>query len=308
MADEPLVDIVMPAYNHADFVGATIESLQAQSYRPWRLLVRDDGSQDGTADVIARAAAADDRIQVIKDDLGNLGSNGSYHHLVRLSRAPYVMCCDSDDVWLPTKIELTLDAMRKAEHAAPQRPVLVHCDAVVVDEKLSVLRDRFIGRRGRKKGLSALLFANCVQGATVMMNAPLREAVFRVPPILIFDSHYGLIAAALGQRIFVEQPLLLYRQHTRNLVGAGLGKPQRSRVSHTLQIAIDAFPSVMKTLDVFRPDMAAARAKELDDFAEVMVGSNVFRRVLIALKRDYGFFSRRDRLNLLLYICGLPNI
>ena len=203
------------------------------------------------------------------------------------------------------KIELTLQEMLRCEQAANCRPTLVHCDSIVTDSNLNVLKKPFIGRRGRRSGLSALLFANCVQGCTTMMNAPLREQVLRMEPILPYDYHSALIAAALGQRRFINKCLLLYRQHTHNRVGAGIdSKPLLagdkrslpSDVSSTLQLAINNFPYIQKTLEFYKADLPPEVIKEMDDFSLVLFGKNTMRRLFLALRHHYAFYRRRDRL------------
>ena len=97
------VDIIMGAYNGAKFLNALIESLRSQTHRKWRLLVRDDDSQDDTVALLNAAAQMDSRVQVVTDNLGNLGCERNFHHLLGVSTAPYVMYCDPDDVWLPEK-------------------------------------------------------------------------------------------------------------------------------------------------------------------------------------------------------------
>jgi rhamnosyltransferase len=304
------VDIVMGTYNGAEFLQEQIASLRSQTYHHWRLLVRDDGSSDNTVDLLKAASEKDARIHVVSDDPSNLGFNWNFLHLLGLTSAPYAMFCDQDDVWLPRKVELTLREMLRVQGRNPSQPTLVHCDAVVADARLAVLHDRFIGARGRRPGLSAMLFANCVQGATSMINASLRERALRMQPLLPYDYHCGLIAQALGQRHFLDQALMLYRQHSRNAIGTGAGRKLEAagRVSPTLQLAIHASSPVRQTIGFFADELSPATVKEMDDFAEVVSGKNRLKRMLIAVRRRYAFARRRDRINLLLYICNMRNI
>jgi rhamnosyltransferase len=314
MADRTPIDIIMGTYNGSQFLSAQIDSLFAQTHRKWRLLVRDDGSADNTISLLKAASDKDSRIHIVADSLGNLGVNGNFSHLLALSTAPYVMYCDQDDVWLPKKIELTLKEMLFAERDAPGKPVLVHCDATVTDSNLAIVRRHFIGVRGRLKGVSALLFANCVQGAAAMINTQLRERALRVQSILPYDYHLGVIAAATGQRRFIDQALLLYRQHSSNAIGAGTfvdnwhHPPLSAKVARTLQVAINAFTDIQKTLRCFSSEFSTETVEELDDFSQLLFGEDTVRRLFIAVRRPYGFSRRRDRLNLLLYIFHVNNI
>lgn len=309
MLGDASIDILMGTYNGAEFLEQQIESLLAQTCSDWRLLVRDDGSTDETVTILDTMSQAQPRIQIVKDDLGRLGAGQNFHHLLGLSTAPYVMFCDQDDVWLPRKIELTFERMRAAEKGAAGLPTLVHCDAAVTDRDLEITWERFIGAKARRNGLSAQLFTQCVQGAALMINSPLRERALRMRPVLSHDYHVALIAAAVGQRCFVDEALLLYRQHARNAVGIKEVKSANpSKVSPTLQLAIDAHPYIQQTVGFFRDELSRDVAKELEDFSEVINGKSTLRRLSIALRRRYAFYRRRDRLNLLLYILGIRNV
>ena len=220
------------------------------------------------------------------------------------------MFCDQDDVWLPRKTEVTLKEMLRIGGQDLARPTLVHCDATVVDTNLAFLRDGFVKARAHRPGLSGMLFANSVQGAASMINAALRERALRIIPLLPYDFHCGLIAAAVGQRRFIDQPLMLYRQHSGNSIGAGKAAIPASKykISPTLQLAIDASTPVKETVGFFGNELSPAAAKEMQDFSEVLSGKSTAKRLLIALRRRYAFYRRRDQLNLLLYICNVRNI
>lgn len=94
-----LVSIVMPCYNGEKFIRETIESVLAQTYDKWELLVIDDGSKDNSYDLINHYAEKDDRIQLIKQK--NAGSAAARNNGIRHSKGQYLALLDSDDIWLP---------------------------------------------------------------------------------------------------------------------------------------------------------------------------------------------------------------
>ena len=298
------IDIVMGTYNGAAFLEEQIESLRVQTVRDWRLIVRDDGSSDDTVDLLRQASRRDTRVSLVCDDLGNLGFNRNFLHLLALSHAPYVMFCDQDDVWMPQKIELTLKEMLSAQRQNAARPALVHCDARVVDANLCELRSRFIGSRGRRPGMSSVLFANCAQGAASMLNGPLRDEVLKFQPLLPYDWHCALVAQALGTRLFVDEPLLFYRQHSHNAIGTATVKkvPHDLRVSPTLQLSIDASEAVSQTVNFFSNRLSARVTREMTDYYNVLTEKNRLKRLWIALRRRYSFGRRRDSIDFILYV------
>lgn len=109
-----LVSIVMPAYKAERTVAEAIQSVQAQSYPHWQLLVVDDGSPDGTADVVAELAKTDPRIELVRQ--ANAGPAMARQKALDHARGRYIAFLDSDDLWLPGKLERQLAFM--AEYRA----------------------------------------------------------------------------------------------------------------------------------------------------------------------------------------------
>lgn len=113
--DDRFVSIVTPAYKAEKVVAETIRSVQAQSYPHWEMLVVDDGSPDATADVVAGFAAADPRVQLIRQ--ANAGPAMARQKALDHARGRYIAFLDSDDLWLPQKLERQLAFM--SAHRAP---------------------------------------------------------------------------------------------------------------------------------------------------------------------------------------------
>ncbi|MGV8834203.1 MAG: glycosyltransferase family 2 protein [Devosia sp.] len=110
-----LVSIIMPAYNAADFITETLDTVRRQSFSDWELLVVDDGSKDTTRDIVEALAALDGRIRLIRSP-GNRGPAGARQLAIDHAGGRYVAFLDSDDLWLPDKLERQLVFM--AEKAA----------------------------------------------------------------------------------------------------------------------------------------------------------------------------------------------
>ena len=105
MTGEPIVTAIMPTYNHAAFIGQAVESILAQTFGAWELVVVDDGSTDGTPD-IARGYR-DPRIRVITRDHGGLYRLGDlYGAALEWSTAPLLAILEGDDTWPPGKLAL----------------------------------------------------------------------------------------------------------------------------------------------------------------------------------------------------------
>jgi len=104
---QPLVSVVMACYNHEDFVGAAVESIQAQTYSNWELICVDDCSSDRTFEVLRRYAAGDSRIRCYRN-AENLGGGRTRNVAISHASGDFIAIQDSDDVALPDRLELSL--------------------------------------------------------------------------------------------------------------------------------------------------------------------------------------------------------
>lgn len=102
----PAIAVVMPAYNRADSIGRAIDSVLAQDFADFELVIVDDGSVDGTADVIN--AVPDPRVRCLRQ-LRNLGGNAARNRGIRECESPLVCFLDSDDQFLPHKLGFVVD-------------------------------------------------------------------------------------------------------------------------------------------------------------------------------------------------------
>ncbi len=106
-----LVSIIMPSYNTSQFIKETIESVLAQSYSDWELIVVDDCSKDNTDEVISQYLT-DKRVRYIKNDI-NSGAAVSRNRALREAKGKWIAFLDSDDLWEPEKLEKQIRFMEE---------------------------------------------------------------------------------------------------------------------------------------------------------------------------------------------------
>jgi len=218
------VDIAMPTYNCAPWLSQTMDSILAQDFCGWRLIVRDDRSADDTNRKLADwQTRLGERMTILPDSgARNLGVTGNYNAVLSAATAAWVMSADPDDVWLPGKILRTCQAMRQAEaEFGDATPIAVCTDAAVVDGtgkpiapsywRWSRLRPTRIGEAPRVAMESVAL------GSTMMMNRALLEAALPIPATAPYQDWWlALVAAAFGHLIALSEQTILYRRHGGN--------------------------------------------------------------------------------------------
>ncbi len=234
MADNPAkpnqpdrIDILLATYNGEQFVERHIESILDQMDSRCRLLIRDDGSSDGTRSIIRRFVARQPgHIVHVDDGAPRLGACRSFWRLLAQAEADYLVFCDQDDVWLPGRISTPLARIKAAEKKlGVGTPLLAHTDLVVVDENLRSIAPSFwsysnLNPYGGSR-LNRLLMQNVVTGSATMVNRALARLASPIPQgAVLHDWWLALVASAFGRIEVIPEKTVLYRQHGNNTLGA----------------------------------------------------------------------------------------
>lgn len=219
-----MIDILLPTYNGATFLPPLLDSILNQTCNDIRIIVRDDGSKDNTWEVIkGYKEIYPEHFLLIEDNLGNLGTSGSNDVLIRYVTSEYFMFCDQDDIWELNKIEVCLKEMKRLETQNPYKPILVCSDACCFDENDNITATSFFESQkfcDVTDNYHKMLALNVVQGATTLMNKKVLDVVKFIPKDLFHDWWVGVIVCHYGKVSYIHKPLLKYRQHSSNVVGA----------------------------------------------------------------------------------------
>jgi O-antigen/teichoic acid export membrane protein/glycosyltransferase involved in cell wall biosynthesis len=301
----PMVAVLMAVYNGAHFLESQVASILAQSHSQIRLYVRDDGSTDGSVDILrAMVEQSPGRITLLQDEEKHLGVIGNFHRLLRMADRSgsehYLMLADQDDVWFSDKVEVTLQKMRQTEQwAGKETPILVHTDLCVTNTSLQILDSSFWHYQHLDPGhddLRQICMQNMVTGCTVMMNRALLQKALPIPKcILMHDWWLGLVASAFGVIRFIPQATIFYRQHGNNDTGAkkfGLtyvlqaflrikSNTEFWRLLQRNQRQADVF------LTSFHRDLSPDQAKDLQRFASMSAHTRVIERLQTVFIRRF---------------------
>lgn len=220
--------VVLCTYNGERWLPELWRSLLAQAHAPDEIVVRDDASTDRTFALLESlregAQARGIRIKLARNER-NLGFVGNFEAALNDAAGEIVFLCDQDDAWHPQKIALMLEQFVRRPHL-----LLLHSDARLVDEAGADMRcglfealeatrrERALIHSGR--AFDALLRRNLATGATLAFRRSLLPDVAPFPREWVHDEWLAIIAAALGEVDCLEQPLIDYRQHAGNQIGA----------------------------------------------------------------------------------------
>jgi GT2 family glycosyltransferase len=226
----PLASIVLPTYNRAYSLPKTIDSVLAQSYRELEVVIVDDGSTDGTGDLIESRYGTDSRVRYHYRNNG--GVSAARNTAMRLVRGEVLVFCDSDDLWTVDKLRLQMEAFERFPEVN-----LVWTDVSAMDPAGAILHERYtrlcypawktrpleeMFARSEDLGATRVyvgnVFATMVGGTLVNMpsvairaSLPATIGNFDETMRTGEDYDFTLRACAVGPVAFIDVPTVLYR-------------------------------------------------------------------------------------------------
>ena len=217
------VVILLSTYNSSRFLKEQLDSIISQSYTNWELVIRDDGSTDNTIDIINYYINIDSRIKLYQDNFKGLGAAKSFMTLLENVDSEFYMFRDHDDFWLPTKIEKSIKLISLQDNSIP---IVVHTDLLVVNKNLEIISNSYWKSVGLKPRLicnkEMIQVFNCVTGCTMLLNNNAKKCSLPYNPNAPMHDWWIAMQVLLkgGKVLQIEEPLIKYRQHSNNAVGA----------------------------------------------------------------------------------------
>ena len=213
----------MPAYNAAKHIAETIASVQAQTYPHWELVVVDDGSTDDTRKIVQGYCVADKRIKYIYQQNSRQGkarNNGIAH-----SKGKYVAFLDSDDLWVPEKLQLQVRALEEQQVDLVFADSFIFTDNVPPTQRLAPILPRMNTERGvfsGKEGVDLFLAGNRIPILTVLTTRSVLTEVggFTENPLVqnAEDYHLWMKMLLAGHTLVgMDCTLAAYRRHTSSV-------------------------------------------------------------------------------------------
>jgi len=218
-----MTSVCVATYNGERYISQQLESILCQLGDDDEVIVSDDGSSDGTADVVE--AIGDSRIRLLHHPAPH-GVNANFGYALSHARGEYIFLADQDDVWLPGKVDKCIATL--ADH------VCVMHDCRITDSSLNPTGETLLRQLGAKTGFWANLMRNRYTGCCMAFRSSLMRRILPIPQSRLFyhDNWIGLNAALCGSVAFLPFEGLLFRRHE----AAGSSAAGKSRLSLTQKI------------------------------------------------------------------------
>jgi glycosyltransferase involved in cell wall biosynthesis len=208
----PLVSVIIPAYNAQDFIAQTIESVIKQTYPHWELLVVDDGSTDGTRESLQKYVQ-DSRIKYLYQE--NQERSVARNHGIKSAKGKYIAFLDADDLWLPDKLKIQVEYLESHPEMG-----LCFTRYLFVDSQDTILGWPNVSFIPTQDQFYQLLQGNFIPNSTVMVLRTIFDKVGlfdeALPAFGSEDWDMWLRVARRYSIHFINQPLAFYRIHTSN--------------------------------------------------------------------------------------------
>lgn len=213
----PLISIALCTYNGEKFLAQQIESLLAQDYPNFEIIICDDRSSDRTLEIAERFKSPK---VFIHSNTENVGFNKNFERAFKLCRGDFIAPCDQDDIWLPGKLTVLVESIGSN--------MLAYCNSEFIDAesaslgmRLSDLKVMYSGKDPRP-----FILENCVAGHASLFRRELLNHVMPIPDVRFFDWWIAYAAAAYGGVIHIDRCLVKYRQHLTSQTDVASLKPK----------------------------------------------------------------------------------
>ncbi|MBR3152595.1 MAG: glycosyltransferase family 2 protein [Clostridia bacterium] len=269
------IDILLATYNGEKYLREQLDSILNQTYGEFNLIISDDCSNDNTRKILEEYELLDSRIKVYYQEK-NLGYVKNFEFLLNKVESELYMLSDQDDVWIPEKIEETYN------YLVSEKAELVFTDLTVVDENLNVMYQSFndlmkYSKKAIKYDDYRLQFLyNCVTGCTLMTKKKYLVDILPIPnesEYVIHDFWIPLITSFNGKIKYLNKPLIKYRQHGNNQVGAKTKGNGYTRFEdlrdHFIDVKKQIFEVYVNNSKVFPDNLKVLSEKALKYFEKI---------------------------------------
>lgn len=221
------ISVCIPTCNGEKYIQRQMDSILSQLGENDEVVISDDSSTDHTIEIIK--AYNDSRIKLIenctfKSPIFNL------ENALKRANGDYVFLSDQDDIWLPGKVNITLEKLCHYD--------IVICNGHITDQNGKIIHDSYFGWKGSGQGFFKNLRKNSYLGCSLAFNRKILDFILPFPKkIAMHDIWIGMVGELIGKSYFIQEQLFLYRRHNDNFTAA-IQKPDESLSDNTISYKI----------------------------------------------------------------------
>ena len=217
---KPLVSVVMPAYNAANYIKESIASVIEQSYTNWELIVVDDGSTDETAAIVKSYRSKDERIHYFFQENGRQGK--AKNLAIKKSTGVYIAFLDADDLWTKSKLEIAIEELSNGDYSLFFSDCYIfegdHPDEGLQLKVMGVSEDVYQG----KDAILSFLNYNRIPNLTVVAKKKILVEAGVFSGRRVAEEYEMWLKLLANGAIFrsIATPLAFYRVHPQSITAA----------------------------------------------------------------------------------------
>ena len=231
----PKVTVIMPCYNAERYVSQALESVLAQNYHDFQVVVGNDGSTDNTASILEQFS---DRVKIVNHpDAGNHGQAATYNLCLQHAESEYIAFIDNDDLWEPDKLQRQVDILDRHPEVGL---VYANGDIINADDKVLYL---FLGPQHEETNRIGQILLDCYirTPSTVMVRHEILKQAGDFKIGIVPDHDMWIRIKELTDFYYINDKLFKYRVHEQQLSQKSAEKMWRDGFG-TLERALKRYP------------------------------------------------------------------
>lgn len=252
-----VISVILCHYNGRDYINEQVDSISKSFSKldniSYEVDIYDDGSDESSLANLYQLNFYFSNVNILKG-----GGDGVIRNFIsaivseKYDDCDLIFLSDQDDIWCSDKAYQYLSAIKSIDNS---KPILICSDSFVVDEHGNELSSSFFNYQGLSIDVmrdDSILFKNCVQGASVALNREMVKLlkqsldIVDINKIVMHDWWLAILAKYYGEVVFLDKPLLKYRQHGNNQVGA---RKRSNRLIQVMRSPIKYAKSLIKTFN-----------------------------------------------------------
>ncbi|MCX6207612.1 MAG: glycosyltransferase family 2 protein [Bacteroidetes bacterium] len=274
------ISVVMATYNGEHFLRKQLDSILSQTISPKEIIIVDDCSIDSTVAIVQEYCNQYPTIRLISNEK-NLGYIGNFEKGMRLTKGDFIALSDQDDIWLPNKLEKLYQGL--GAH------LLIYSDSELIDESDNPLHKKMSDIKNQ------IAYDNCLMytigawapGHAFLFKKELLERCIPFPTIVTHDFWIGFVATCYSTIQYLPEPLVQYRQHNFNAIGADTHAKKENQTKPSKETLQELSRNRMRLLFETCPSDLVEQKQVLKTISESYQSNslkNNFTRMFIFLK------------------------